>query len=51
MRIDSKDFRVREGKEIKLKQWPTEVNPYYDSKKHFKKLLRAFLARVTASPI
>jgi len=40
MKIDSKDFRVREGKDVNLKKWPTEVKPYYDSKKHFKKILR-----------
>ena len=40
MKIDSKDFRVGEDKAVNLKKWPTEVKPYYDSKKHFKKLLR-----------
>ncbi|MEO6163683.1 MAG: ADP-polyphosphate phosphotransferase [Candidatus Binatia bacterium] len=40
MKIDSKGFRVREGKDVNLKKWPTEVKPYYDSKKHFKKILR-----------
>src|SRR5258705_7882821 len=40
MTIDSKDFRVREGKQVNLKKWPTKVKPYYDSKKHCKKILR-----------
>lgn len=40
MKIDSKDFRVREGKKIDLKKWPTDVKPYYESKKHLKKMLR-----------
>ena len=39
MKIDSKEFRVREGEDVNLKKWPTEVKPYYDSKKQFKKIL------------
>ena len=39
MKIDSDDFRVREGKKIKLKKWPTEVTPYYSSEKELKKTL------------
>jgi PPK2 family polyphosphate:nucleotide phosphotransferase len=39
MKIDSNDFRVREGKKIKLKKWPTEVTPYYSSEKELKKTL------------
>ena len=40
MKIDSDEFRVRDGKKINLKNWPTEVTPYYKSKKEFKTLLR-----------
>jgi PPK2 family polyphosphate:nucleotide phosphotransferase len=40
MKIDSDDFRVRDGKKVNLKKWPTELKPYYESKKQFKKLLR-----------
>lgn len=39
MKIKSKDFRVQEGAKIKLKQWPTRVQPFYKSKKQYKKLL------------
>ncbi len=39
MKLDSKDFRVGEEKKIDLRKWPTEVKPYYDSKKQLKKLL------------
>jgi len=39
MEIESKDFRVREGKKVDLGKWPTAVKPYYDSKKQLKKLL------------
>ena len=47
MKIDSKDFRVREGKKVSLKKWPTEVRPYYDSKKHCKKLLRERIEKLS----
>ena len=39
MKIDSDDFRVREGKTVNLKKWPTEVQPYYKSKKDLETLL------------
>jgi PPK2 family polyphosphate:nucleotide phosphotransferase len=39
MKIDSDDFRVREGKTINLKKWPTEVQPYYKSKKDLETML------------
>ena len=32
MKINSKDFRVRPGKRIKLKEWPTIVKPFCKSK-------------------
>ena len=41
MKIDSKDFRVRESKKVDLNKWPTRVKPYYRSKKQFKKVLSA----------
>ena len=40
MKQYAKDFRVREGEDVNLKKWPTVVQPYYDSKKHYKKILR-----------
>jgi len=40
MKIDSKDFRVREGDKLNLKKWPTEVKPYYSSKKQLKNTAR-----------
>jgi len=41
MKITPKQFRVREGDAVKLKQWPTKVNPFYHSDEHYKKLLAA----------
>jgi len=29
MRIDTKDFRVRAGEKVSLKEWPTVVKPFY----------------------
>lgn len=40
MKIKSKDFRVKEGKKVNLKKWPTLVKPAYKSKKKYKKLLK-----------
>ena len=40
MKIDCKDFRVDEDKEVDLKEWSTNVAPYYDSKKDYKTMLR-----------
>jgi PPK2 family polyphosphate:nucleotide phosphotransferase len=39
MKIDSDDFRVREGKNVDLKKWPTKVKPYYKSDKQLKEVL------------
>jgi PPK2 family polyphosphate:nucleotide phosphotransferase len=47
MKVDSQDFRADAGKDIKLKKWPTEVKPYYDSKKQFKKILRERIKKLS----
>src|SRR6202142_1610497 len=39
MKINSKDFRVRPGGKVKLKEWPTMVKPFCKSKKKYQKLL------------
>ena len=39
MKINSKDFRVRPGKKVKLGEWPTIVKPFCKSKKRYRKLL------------
>ena len=40
MKIATKDFRVGEGSKVDLDQWPTKVDPVYDSKHGYKKLLK-----------
>jgi PPK2 family polyphosphate:nucleotide phosphotransferase len=39
MKISSRDFRVREGAQIKLRKWPTSVAPVYKSEQHYQTLL------------
>jgi PPK2 family polyphosphate:nucleotide phosphotransferase len=41
MKIESKNFRVREGEKVKLEKWPARVKPFYKSKEHYQKLLEA----------
>ena len=47
MKIHPKDFRVRAGEEIKLKQWPTRVNRFYKSKEQYEKLLEEHKAELS----
>jgi len=39
LKIISKDFRVPAGKKVDLRQWPTEVEPFFKSKEEYKTLL------------
>ena len=39
MKISSRDFRVREGEQLKLRKWPTLVAPVYKSEQHYQTLL------------
>jgi PPK2 family polyphosphate:nucleotide phosphotransferase len=39
MKINSKDFRVRPGEKVNLREWPTMVKPFCTSKKQYKKVL------------
>ena len=48
MKIDSKDFRVREGDEVDLKKWPTRVDPVYKSKEQYKKLLEEHVGQLSS---
>lgn len=40
MKINPKDFRVQEGKKVKLSKWPTLVKPVYKSKKAYATFLQ-----------
>jgi PPK2 family polyphosphate:nucleotide phosphotransferase len=48
MKIKSKDFCVRPGAKVKLKEWPTKVKPCCKSKKHYKKLLEEHVEALSA---
>src|SRR5208282_5663994 len=43
-----KDFRVREGDEVDLRKWPTTLEPVYESKEHYHKLLGEHVAQLSA---
>jgi PPK2 family polyphosphate:nucleotide phosphotransferase len=48
MKINSKDFRVRPGQKVKLKEWPTKVKPFCRSKKRYKKLLEEHVKELSS---
>src|SRR5678815_2878662 len=47
MKINSKDFRVKEGEPVHLKKWPTRVDPFYTSEKHYKELLSEHISQLS----
>ena len=47
MKINSKDFRVRPGEKVKLREWPTRVKPICRTKKRYQKLLRDHVVQLT----
>src|ERR1039458_8913108 len=48
MKINSKDFRVRSGENVELKEWPTDVKPYYKSKKRYQELLEEHIGELSS---
>jgi len=48
MNINEKDFRLQPGKEVKLKEWPTKVKPFCDSKKQYQKLLGEHVEKLSS---
>src|SRR5664280_701091 len=48
MKISSKDFRVLEGHEDNLQKWPTNVEPVYNSKEQYHKLLGEHVAQLSS---
>lgn len=40
MKLNSDDFRVKEGVKVNLKKWPTRIDPVYKSKDDYEKELR-----------
>jgi PPK2 family polyphosphate:nucleotide phosphotransferase len=48
MKINPKDFRVKEGDGVDLKKWPTHVEPVYKSKKQYRHILSAHVEQLSA---
>ena len=48
MKIDPKEFRVKEGKKVNLRKWPTRVDPFYASQKEYKKMLADHVAQLSS---
>ena len=48
MKINSKDFRVRSGKNFDLREWPTTVKPLYKSKKQYQELLEKHVEELSS---
>jgi len=47
MKINSKDFRVKEDEKVKLKKWPTLVEPYFQSKEQYQELLTEHVQKLS----
>jgi len=47
LKIDTGKYRVDEGQKVDLKDWPTKVKPYYDSKKTYKEQLGQYKDKMT----
>jgi len=48
MKISSKDFRVRTGRKVKLRDWPTIIKPFCKSKKRYQELLEKHVEKWSA---
>jgi PPK2 family polyphosphate:nucleotide phosphotransferase len=47
VKIDSKEFRVQEGKKVRLKDWLTRIEPFYKSKKQYAQMLAEHVERLS----
>jgi PPK2 family polyphosphate:nucleotide phosphotransferase len=48
VKIRSQDYRVREGRSVKLHKWPTIVEPVYKTKGQYRQLLAEQVAQLSA---
>jgi PPK2 family polyphosphate:nucleotide phosphotransferase len=48
MKIDPKDFRVREGTDVDLDKWPANIKPVYKSNHHYHQMLDDHVTRLSA---
>ncbi|HVO03189.1 MAG TPA: ADP-polyphosphate phosphotransferase [Candidatus Cybelea sp.] len=47
MKIDTEDYRIREGEKLNLEKRPTQVKPVYDSKEDYKAQLKQHVERLS----
>jgi hypothetical protein len=48
MKLKSEHFRVRPGKEVNLRKWPTQAEPVYKSKQQYQELLAEHVAQLSS---
>jgi PPK2 family polyphosphate:nucleotide phosphotransferase len=48
MKINSKEFRVRPGEKVRLKDWPAMVKPICESKQDYQQLLEEHVQRLSS---
>ncbi len=48
MKIRTENFRVREGARVRLRKWPTMVEPVYSSKRKYHELLQEHVDRLSS---
>jgi PPK2 family polyphosphate:nucleotide phosphotransferase len=48
MNVRSTEFRVQEGQKVDLHKWPTAVEPIYESKKQYQKLLKKHVEELSS---
>src|SRR5579863_7500108 len=48
MKIDSNDFLVRPGRNVKLSDWPTKVKPFCKSKEQYHELLEEHVEKLSS---
>jgi PPK2 family polyphosphate:nucleotide phosphotransferase len=46
--INAKHFRVREGEDVRLKKWPTRIDPVCKSKQQYSELLEEHVAKLSS---
>jgi PPK2 family polyphosphate:nucleotide phosphotransferase len=47
MSIDTSRFRVPEGRKVALKEWPTRVDPFYESKSKYESMLAKHVRKLS----
>src|SRR5260370_1384604 len=48
MNVRTTEFRVQEGQKVDLHKWPTAVEPIYESKKQYQKLLKKHVEELSS---